>query len=424
MKYILYARKSSEDKQKQIQSIPDQLKLLKALAIERGIEIVEIITDEKTARKPGREGFNKMIDMIERGEVDGILCWKLDRLARNLVDGGGIINYLQIGAIQNILTPDKSYFPETNTMLMCVEFGLSTQQSRDLSVNVKRGMDSKVDKGWYPGKAPIGYTNDRYSLKGEKKILKDASTFETIKHLWQVLLKDELQLMELYRYMKKHAPIYKNGTIISTSTFCRIFHHKFYAGLFKWGDWHIGKHEAMITLSQYELAQNILSSPAKIRKRKNQFELKGLFKCATCDAWITAEQHTKRIKKTGEEKTFVYYRCGHRKKGFDCKEKPISNTKIQDFINKELDDLYLPQELLDFGINKLKAVKSDDTVSQKEQTVKRELSDTKKKIKQLRTNIAYETDKDTKAIVKEELTRQSIVQRSLEEQLQDMKKKN
>ena len=34
------------------------------------------------------------------GEADGILCWKLDRLARNFIDAGNVIEQLQRGVIR------------------------------------------------------------------------------------------------------------------------------------------------------------------------------------------------------------------------------------------------------------------------------------------------------------------------------------
>ncbi len=89
-KYILYARKSSEDKNRQVTSIEDQIKELTRIARENDIQIVEIISESKSAKKPGREGFNEMLQKIHQGQADGILCWKLDRLARNPIDNGNI----------------------------------------------------------------------------------------------------------------------------------------------------------------------------------------------------------------------------------------------------------------------------------------------------------------------------------------------
>ncbi len=90
MKYFLYARKSTDVEDKQVMSIEAQLAELRALAKSNSLEIVEEFVEKKTAKMPGRSVFNDMVKRIQKGEVQGIICWKLDRLARNPVDGGQI----------------------------------------------------------------------------------------------------------------------------------------------------------------------------------------------------------------------------------------------------------------------------------------------------------------------------------------------
>ena len=44
------------------------------------------------------------VGKLERREVDGVLCWRLNRLARNMREGGVIIDLLSSGAISEIIT--------------------------------------------------------------------------------------------------------------------------------------------------------------------------------------------------------------------------------------------------------------------------------------------------------------------------------
>jgi len=64
-----------------------------------------------------------MIERVHRGEAQGIICWKLDRLARNPVDGGSINWMLQEGIIKHIKTFERNYYPTDNVLMMSVEFG-------------------------------------------------------------------------------------------------------------------------------------------------------------------------------------------------------------------------------------------------------------------------------------------------------------
>ncbi len=89
--YFVYCRKSSEAEDRQILSIDSQINELKRVAVQRGLKITAILTEAKSAKAPGRPVFNSMMERLYHGEADGILCWKLDHLARNPVDGGSII---------------------------------------------------------------------------------------------------------------------------------------------------------------------------------------------------------------------------------------------------------------------------------------------------------------------------------------------
>ena len=64
IKYFLYARKSSEGEDRQVASIPSQIDELQKLAKDNNIEIIEILTEEMSAKAPGRPIFNQMLNDI------------------------------------------------------------------------------------------------------------------------------------------------------------------------------------------------------------------------------------------------------------------------------------------------------------------------------------------------------------------------
>src|SRR3989344_6498885 len=99
IKYFLYARRSSESEDRQVASIESQLDELKKLTAREDLAIADTLWESKSAKAPGRAVFNQMIERIYKGEAQGILCWKLDRLARNPVDCGDINWMLQPGDI-------------------------------------------------------------------------------------------------------------------------------------------------------------------------------------------------------------------------------------------------------------------------------------------------------------------------------------
>jgi len=63
---------------------------LRGVAKNEGLNIAQEFIEKQSAKIPGRPVFSEMLARIERGEAQGIVCWKLDRLARNPVDGGQV----------------------------------------------------------------------------------------------------------------------------------------------------------------------------------------------------------------------------------------------------------------------------------------------------------------------------------------------
>ncbi|MDP2656168.1 MAG: recombinase family protein [bacterium] len=89
--FFLYARKSTDEPDRQILSIEAQITELREFAQREHLDIVDTFIESQTAKEPGRPIFNKMLDLVEKGGANGILAWHPDRLARNSVDGGRVI---------------------------------------------------------------------------------------------------------------------------------------------------------------------------------------------------------------------------------------------------------------------------------------------------------------------------------------------
>ncbi|MEX0910111.1 MAG: recombinase family protein, partial [Candidatus Paceibacterota bacterium] len=104
-KYFLYARKSTEDDDKQVMSIEAQLFELREFARKENLEILAEFQESKSAKTPGREQFAIMMTRIEEGEAEGILSWHPDRLARNSIDGGRVIYAVDTSKISSLRFP-------------------------------------------------------------------------------------------------------------------------------------------------------------------------------------------------------------------------------------------------------------------------------------------------------------------------------
>jgi site-specific DNA recombinase len=160
LRYIAYIRKSTEQAERQSLSIPAQKRKIKE--IHPNLKIVKTFEESGSAFKPGRSLFNQMIETIDKGEADAIICWHPDRLSRNEVDASTITYRIRQGVIKDLkfgsYTFDNS--PEGIMMLQGV-MSHSQYFSSKLSKDVKRGNDEQRKRGWLTGRAPEGYLNTR-----------------------------------------------------------------------------------------------------------------------------------------------------------------------------------------------------------------------------------------------------------------------
>lgn len=74
-KYFIYARKSTDEPDRQILSIEAQIEELREFAQRENLEVAETFVESQTAKEPGRAVFNEMLSLIEQEKAEGILAW-------------------------------------------------------------------------------------------------------------------------------------------------------------------------------------------------------------------------------------------------------------------------------------------------------------------------------------------------------------
>lgn len=339
--YYIYARKSSESEDRQVQSVDDQIDSMTGLAKARGLKIVKVLQEAKSAKKPdNRSIFSEMLDNIERGKANGILVWQINRLSRNPVDSGRIQWMLQRGLIKSIQTIDREYRPEDNVLLLSVESGMANQFIIDLRKNTLRGMESKLQKGWVPNLARLGYLNDRLN----KTIVKDTERFDLVRKMWDLMLTGNYTTRQIHDVMSKWGFTtvqrkHRGGKPLSLSGLYSMFRSKFYAGIIQWNDLEYqGVHEPMITIDEYNRVQELLSRKTlKPRAKRLEHAFTGVISCGECGAFVTAETKFKTIKSTGELRRYEYYHCTGKKKYIKCSQRyVIAEGVLNEQIEKEI----------------------------------------------------------------------------------------
>ena len=243
LKPVNYNRKSSEAEDRQMLSIDSQLDEANKIREYHNLpQFVEVFKESKSAKKEfARPEFTRMVEMILSGKADSIVCWKPDRLARNMTEGGQLIDLLSSGVLKAIITHDKVYYPWDNVIVLAVEFSQGKQFVKDLSVNVKRGQTKKASIGVPHGVATLGFLNDKTEEKGNRRWYVDQVRFPKIETLLKMFLSGEWSAGKLHRYAVeelklttvKHKKI--GGLPIQLSRIYEILTDPIYAGFFFYG---------------------------------------------------------------------------------------------------------------------------------------------------------------------------------------------
>jgi len=327
-KFFIYTRKSTDDKDRQVRSISDQLSELKELALKESLEIVDIFVEKQTAKIPGRPVFNEMMERMEKGEATGILAWHPDRLARNSVDGGKIIYLVDTGVIVEMKFPTFWFDPTPQgKFMLSIAFSQSKYYVDNLSENIKRGHRNKVKEGIWPQMSPLGYVN----VKG-KGIIPDILNAPLIKKTFEAYATGNFTLREVRDKFNALGLKRKSGKELAVSNYQQILKNPIYTGLMRYnGEIHEGKHEPIITKKLFDTCQEVMKRKSKPqRKGFHPYIYRGFFRCGECGCFITTEQ----------QKGHHYLRCTKRKN--PCTQPYIREEIITSQIKENIKKVSLP----------------------------------------------------------------------------------
>jgi site-specific DNA recombinase len=374
---LIYARKSSESDDRQVLSIDSQIQELKLLAARRGIKVDDTLTEARSAKAPGRPVFEQLMRLIEHKEVASVLCWKLDRLARNHADTGRVLQALADHKLHSVVTFERDYTADGNDRFLGnFELGMATKYIDDLKMNVRRGNRARFLRGWPNYRPPIGYLEDRPT----KTIVKDPDRFELVRRLWDLLLGGAMRPSQILKVanedwrLRTRKTANQGGNPLQFQHLYKIFSNPFYLGLIrlKSGETFKGAFPAMVTPEEFEYAQRILGRPDRPRPSKLEFAYGGLLRCARCQGVLVPERH---VKPSG--KAYVYYRCRARPGKTPCAVRTLPEPAFEEDVLTDLRRLAISRDGKKWIADNLRATLSRD-LEQRDaagQSLRRELEE-------------------------------------------------
>src|SRR5574344_341055 len=344
LKYCLYARKSTESDERQVQSIDSQVKEMLQIAERENLEIVDIRRESKSAKDSGnRPIFKELLKDITEEKFNAILTWAPDRLSRNAGDLGSLVDLMDEKKLMSIRTFGQTFSNSPNEkfllMILCSQAKL---ENDNRGINVKRGLRARCERGLWPTCPPTGYFKEkRVDHKGQCLI--DPDRGHVIRQMFKKVAYEKWSGRKLYNWLrfdlnfrtalgKKH---------LSLGNIYRLLENTFYYGPFEYprgsGNWYQGKHEPLITKELFDLVQDQMKNSQLVRRENIEFAFTKIMTCGLCGSGISATEKFKKLKNGGYNR-HIYYGCT-KARDKNCKSGYISEGDLVKQLQKQIDKL-------------------------------------------------------------------------------------
>ncbi len=308
--------------QREKESIENQRSRLEQYCQEQGISPEFYVDDGFSAKDTNRPALTRLIADVKKGEVKAILVTKLDRITRSIKD---LIELLELFEDHKVSFKSITQPIDTASAMgrgFVQIMGVFAQLEREItSERVSEDMRHRAKKGvWNGGVITHGYSSV------DKKLIINEKEAKIIRTIFNKYIELE-SLRGVTHWLNSNNYKTRNGVTWATSSIRRILGNPTYIGKTWYNkrvssktthriksrpkeEWIIedGQHEAIVTNSVFEQAQQILEQQFREPKRKgSHYLLSGLIRCGHCKATING--YTQKIRRNDKLKSYSYYKC-------------------------------------------------------------------------------------------------------------------
>ena len=325
---FLYARVSSREQEQGGFSIPAQVKAIREYAAKKDLAIARQFIDVESAKTPGREQFDLMVNTLRKSRSCRIvLTEKTDRLYRNFRDAVTLEELdIEVHLVKEGQIISKDARSQTK-LVHGMQLVLARNYIDNLREEVMKGMQVKAELGVFPGRAAFGYVNN----KADRTIGVHPENAALVKRMFELYATGQYALSELRATLRREF-----GQTFAKSYLHTMLRNPFYIGKFQWGGQeHVGTHEHLITDDLFGSVQDVLRGRNKRKVRKHEFAFRGLLTCAEDNCAMTAEL---------QKGKYIYYRCtGYRGK---CCTPYFREEEISQRMGQLLKNIHVPDEIV------------------------------------------------------------------------------
>ncbi|WP_279525495.1 cassette chromosome recombinase CcrB [Staphylococcus aureus] len=384
----IYVRVSTEIQSTEGYSIDGQINQILEYCDFNNFVVVDVYADRGISGKSmNRPELQRLLKDANEGQIDSVMVYKTNRLARNTSDLLKIVEDLHR---QNVEFFSLSERMEVNTssgkLMLQILASFSEFERNNIVENVFMGQTRRAQEGYYQGNLPLGYDKIPDS---KHELMINQHEANIVKYIFESYAKGH-GYRKIANALNHKGYVTKKGKPFSIGSVTYILSNPFYVGKIqfaKYKDWNEkrrkglndkpiiaeGKHSPIIIQDLWDKVQlrkkQVSQKPQVHGKGTNL--LTGIVHCPQCGAPMAASNTTNTLK-DGTKKRIRYYSCSNfRNKGSKvCSANSVRADVIEKYVMDQI----------------LEIVKSDKVINQVLERVNQE---NKVDIGALNHDIAY-----------------------------------
>ncbi len=327
LRAVIYARYSPGPKQKEI-SIEGQIRVCKDYADKKGYTIIaEYIDRAMSGRVDDRPDFQRMIRDSGKNQFDAVICYKLNRFARDRYDSAVYKARLKKNGVKVVYANESIPEGPEGIILESMLEGLAEYYSAELAQNVNRGMYDTAMKCQSVG----GHIAFGYKVGPDKKFYIDEAAAPIVQQIFDMWNSGE-RMKEICEKVNGYGIKTPMGYAFSNVSISSIINNRRYTGVYMWKNVTVeGGMPRIVSDEVFEAAQKRADAGrARVRsgRPKEAYELTTKLFCGYCEMAMIGESG----KSSCNGRTYLYYTCSRRKKDHACHKTNVRKDQLEDAV--------------------------------------------------------------------------------------------
>jgi DNA invertase Pin-like site-specific DNA recombinase len=252
-----------------------------ALAAARGWDVVaELVDNDTSALARHRPGFDALVGLVDRGAVDVVVAWHVDRLVRRLADLEPLLTRCEAAGVRiATVTGDLDLGTDSGRLVARILGSVAQAEIERKSVRQRRAHRQRAQAGQVKLlRRPFGYDLDGRVNRSEAAALR---------RIVGEFLDEDLSVTQAVRRLNDRGVATSTGARWTPTSLIRVLRNPRYAGI---ATYHgepvgVGRWTPLLSPATHEALQERLNDPVRLARfavpgRKHL--LSGLARCGVC----------------------------------------------------------------------------------------------------------------------------------------------